>query len=572
MVAEVTDSNDSATVPSVAVVPPSPVVTPTRGGGSKKKSGSAKHRRKRISPEESNGSSAAISHDLFGDFMSIEEIAAQTEKAYQSRKLNTVHKIPCPSSPSRLFIPEIPKRSNAKKSASTNKLPSTKKTYIFVALATALPFLLCESFLLVLTLRYRDRSVSEINSPAVDSESLRHLNLDNMDRRGDSAHVIDLVGVDQYVEKECGPVVNDTNEFSSMKHETQNAINECSIINQSTSSDCRDIKSSSNEKHEQKSDEPAAGVSKRAPLELETIQQINETHAFGILEYEAMLDEAFSMIAASKSTSANQKETENLHNAETLCENVRSRVREVSALKNDHSFGVGMVNKSFESGSSSSSYNANALRLLEYNSQLCIGGVKMSRTSSEVDTMLQEAKNTFEQLVHLDPYNLDAHAGLGSSVLAQGLLNSYPSSAASQEAQVSLLKLATFHLKLASSLCSASRGRVGRVLNELLISDEVPAEDAIIKGKEIERDKQLSLLTHVSVLHNLALAYVALGDSNSSVTLLLRAAAIQHNVLQLMEEKACLIGAKSERKKQKKKRRIPFVPETCTFDEMLDGI
>lgn len=403
MVAQVTDSDHLATMPSVTVAAPSPVVTPTREGESKIKSGSTKTRRKRLSPEESNDSSATVSQELFGDFMSIEEIAAQTEKAYQSRKLNvprkTVHKIPCPSSPSRLFIPEIPKRSKAKKSASTNKLPSTKKTYIFVALATALPFLLCESFLLVLTLRYRDRSVSEINSPAVDGESLRHLNLDNMDRRGDSAHVIDLVGVDQNVEKESGPVVNDTNEFSSMKHETQNAINESSIINQSTSSDCRDIKSSSNEKHEQKSDEPAAGVSKRAPLGLETIQQINETHAFGILEYEAMLDEAFSMIAASKSTSANQKETENLHNAETLCENVRSRVREVSALKNDHSFGVGMDNKSFESGSSSSSYNTNALRLLEYNSQLCIGGVKMSRTSSEVDTMLQEAKNTFEHLV-----------------------------------------------------------------------------------------------------------------------------------------------------------------------------
>jgi hypothetical protein len=188
---------------------------------------------------------------------------------------------------------------------------------------------------------------------------------------------------------------------------------------------------------------------------------------------------------------------------------------------------------------------------------------------------------------HLDPYNLEAHAGLGTSVLAQGLLNANHSSAANKEEQVSLLKLASFHLKLASSLCSASRGRVGRAVNELLISDEVPAEDVVIKGKEIDRDKQLSPSTHVAILHNLALAYIALGDSNSSVTLLLRAAAIRREiqrqddvaywnlpdkVLQLMEEKAWLIGAKSERKKQKKKRRIPFVPETFTFDEMLDGI
>lgn len=99
---------------------------------------------------------------------------------------------------------------------------------------------------------------------------------------------------------------------------------------------------------------------------------------------------------------------------------------------------------------------------------------------------------------------------------------------------------------------------------------------------------------HAAILHNLALAYIALGDSNSSTPLLLRAAAIHrqmdtssneqnikllwnlpNQVLQLVEERAWLLGAKKSLmagRKQKKKRRIPFVPEGFTLDEMVDGM
>ena len=97
-------------------------------------------------------------------------------------------------------------------------------------------------------------------------------------------------------------------------------------------------------------------------------------------------------------------------------------------------------------------------------------------------------------------------------------------------------------------------------------------------------------VAHAAILHNLALAYIALGDSNSSTPLLLRAAAIQrqirastevlywnlpHAILEMVEEKAWLVGAKIRRgEKQKRRRRIPFVPDTFTFEEMtqMDGI
>ncbi|KAL3779029.1 hypothetical protein HJC23_011468 [Cyclotella cryptica] len=591
MVAQVTDSDDSATMPFVTVAAPSPVVTPSREEGSTKKSGSARTRRKRLSPEESHASSASVSHELFGDFMSIEEIAAQTEKAYQSRKLNAPHKtppkIPCPSSPSRMLIPGSPKRSRVKKAVSTNKLPSTKKTYMRVVLAAALPFLLCESLLLVLTLRYRDEPVSEMNSLAVHEESLRHLKLDTMER----IETDDLVGLtrvgDNYAEQN-GAVVNNNGEVSVMNYETSNANDEALITNQSTSSDCGGIKCNINDGHEHKTDEPADGVSKHTPLEGETIQRMNETHKYAILDYEAMLDEAFRLMAASKSTSGYEKETENLLSAETLCNNVLSRVSEASSLSTDQYMDVGVFNKTSEAGARNSSFNAHSLKLLEFNSHLCIGGVKMSTTSHEVDSMLQEAKNAFEYVARLYPYSLGAQAGLGTALLAQVLLNAnYPSDSSSIETQVSLLTLATFHLKSASSLCSAPHGLGGRVVDELHISSVVPVEGISIKTEDIGRGKELRHSTHAAVLHNLALAYIALGDSHSSVSLLLRAAAIQRQVepqrnalywnlpdkiLLLMEEKARLLGAKSEGNKQNKKRRIPFVPETFTFDEMLDGI
>jgi hypothetical protein len=152
--------------------------------------------------------------------------------------------------------------------------------------------------------------------------------------------------------------------------------------------------------------------------------------------------------------------------------------------------------------------------------------------------------------------------------------------------QTSLLTLATFHLKLASSLCSHSYKQGTGTTKDLPASDDVDISNSV---PNMEHPNHVA---HAAILHNLALAYIALGDSNSSTPLLLRAAAIHrqllpskqnellwnlpNEVLQLVEEKAWLLGAKAaageKKKKPKKKRRIPFVPESFTFDEMVAGM
>ena len=168
----------------------------------------------------------------------------------------------------------------------------------------------------------------------------------------------------------------------------------------------------------------------------------------------------------------------------------------------------------------------------------------------------------------IDPYNLEAQAGLGTSTLARGILYISNNSTASDE-QASLLKMATFHLKLASLLCSNEHKPVDTSFEELVASDD----DVDIKSKNLNHP---NLIAHAAILHNLALAYIAMGDSNSSTPLLLRAAAIHrqintseqnaqswnlpHEVLHLLEEKAWLLGAKSSAAGTKqKKRRIPFL-------------
>ena len=172
---------------------------------------------------------------------------------------------------------------------------------------------------------------------------------------------------------------------------------------------------------------------------------------------------------------------------------------------------------------------------------------------------------------------MDAQAGLGSSLLALGVTGSRDQ----VKKQESLLTLASFHLKLASSLVSTKHKADSEGVS---ISDDSEIKDVSLEMKEMENDKQVHHSTHAAIFHNLALAYIALGDvTGQSVPLLLRAAAIHrqldpeelfwnlpNELMHVVEEKAWLLGAKSKGNKMKKKRRVPFVPESFTFDEMID--
>ncbi len=176
------------------------------------------------------------------------------------------------------------------------------------------------------------------------------------------------------------------------------------------------------------------------------------------------------------------------------------------------------------------------------------------------------------------------------------------------------MTLATFHLKVASSLCSGSKvtlnndGKADGLSRFPRFSGhdrrkQANASQSTSSGRGSTPTPRQSHVYGAAILHNLALAYIALGDSNSSVPVLLRAAALRREtvhddyfdghisshsrivimrpywnmpeeVLLATEEKALLMAAKTKPVKREKKRRIPFlsIPEDFNFEEMAMGI
>ncbi len=138
--------------------------------------------------------------------------------------------------------------------------------------------------------------------------------------------------------------------------------------------------------------------------------------------------------------------------------------------------------------------------------------------------------------------------------------------------QSSLFSLAAHHLKLASLLSSSSPNGV--------------AESGSGAPNAMSRLAKVNDENAAAILHNLALSHVALGDSASSVPILLRAAAmgrehqvsakpywnVPNEVLVRAEEKALLIGAMPRKLQEDKgiRRRIPFVP-FLREDTTLEG-
>ena len=169
----------------------------------------------------------------------------------------------------------------------------------------------------------------------------------------------------------------------------------------------------------------------------------------------------------------------------------------------------------------------------------------------------------------MEPYNADVRAGLGTSLLIQGIFNSDTNEISPADSQASLLALATYHLKVASSLYSSSNV-------EARSKDNIATDLSPALSRMIESNGDNNAASHAAALHNLALAYLAVGDTDSSVPVLLRSAALYRDhsikgklywnapsdVLQAAEEKAMLIAAKPRisEPNERKKRRIPFLP------------
>ena len=191
------------------------------------------------------------------------------------------------------------------------------------------------------------------------------------------------------------------------------------------------------------------------------------------------------------------------------------------------------------------------LKSLAFEAQSCLGGAGLSFLS--VDDLdyerLRMSTKIFTELSRIETSNADVRAGLGTSLLIQGIfyeeIISHEGGEKDDNVKTSLLSLAAHYLTLALS-----------------ISDATVSEST----------------SHAAILHNLALAYTAQGDYGSAVPiLLLRATScgrehfattkpywnVPGDLLQKMEKKALVIGAavpKKSHNKKSKKKRIPFLP------------
>jgi len=220
---------------------------------------------------------------------------------------------------------------------------------------------------------------------------------------------------------------------------------------------------------------------------------------------------------------------------ETLCLTVWSRGVEALSLPNEND-----------------DQDNDSLNALAVDAQRCLGGAELAFLTKDVNiNSVRKSRVIFESLSDVDPDNANVRAGLGTSLLILGVMKE----------DESVVKLAMFHLKAASSLCQ--KGAVEAQPQSIFQSD-VSAMSA-------------------AILHNLALASISLGDDVSSVALLLRAGAIRredsahsvnlfwnfsHEALLTIEQQAALMGAKRTRRQKKKtKSKIPFLSDRFAVKE-----
>mmetsp|Transcript_9649 Transcript_9649/g.14314 ORF Transcript_9649/g.14314 Transcript_9649/m.14314 type:complete len:564 (+) Transcript_9649:89-1780(+) len=220
---------------------------------------------------------------------------------------------------------------------------------------------------------------------------------------------------------------------------------------------------------------------------------------------------------------------------ETLCLTVWSRGVEALSLSNEND-----------------DQDNDSLNALAVDAQRCLGGAELAFLTKDVNIdSVRKSRVIFESLSDVDPDNASVRAGLGTSLLILGVMKE----------DESVVKLAMFHLKAASSLCQ--KGAVEAQPQSIFQSDASAMSAAI--------------------LHNLALASISLGDDVSSVALLLRAGAIRredsahsvnlfwncsHGALLTIEQQAALMGAKRTRRQKKKtKSKIPFLSDRFAVKE-----
>jgi len=282
-----------------------------------------------------------------------------------------------------------------------------------------------------------------------------------------------------------------------------------------------------------------------------------------------MLDEGFAKLRIASTSNQIQTDTERKI-VESHCGNVWEIANDM-AIKEASSNGE-------LSSLSSSSINWKALAL---NSQRCLAASGLSflsiKDTLDISTRLVVSTKVFDRLSYVEPQDADIRGGLGTALLFQGIFHD------DIEESRRLLSLATYHLKVASSLCSTS-SRVDDM--ETAAADILTPVPSRLSEEVINQNS----ISHTAILHNLALAYLAMGNMKGAVPILLQSAAVKrehsllgtesnkpywnvpNDVLQLVEERALLISARPqlEHSKKKKRKRIPFMSMPFDTEQMLD--
>ena len=269
---------------------------------------------------------------------------------------------------------------------------------------------------------------------------------------------------------------------------------------------------------------------------------------------------------------------------ESLCGDVWEVANDMVTSSSESNVDVAIVSKGTQSAVEE--YNSLAL-----DAQHCLGGAGLAfLDKDDIDsTRLWVSTQVFDRLSVIEPHDADVRAGLGTALLIQGIFHH------DEEESRRSLSLATYHLKVASSLCSSS-SRLDKMDTGTNDSGMAPTS----LSSRLTKVDDGNTASHAAILHNLALAYMAAGDMHNSVPLLLRSSAIRrehtihtdtqpywnvpNDVLMAVEERAVLVAASRSnkpelgspnnmKKKRRRRSRIPFMPffrdHDFTVEEMI---
>eukprot|EP00571_Detonula_confervacea_P015912 CAMPEP_0172302994 /NCGR_PEP_ID=MMETSP1058-20130122/4607_1 /TAXON_ID=83371 /ORGANISM="Detonula confervacea, Strain CCMP 353" /LENGTH=622 /DNA_ID=CAMNT_0013013669 /DNA_START=16 /DNA_END=1884 /DNA_ORIENTATION=- len=483
---------------------------------------------------------------------SIEAMAAHVEASHSTKKRNSRKK----STP--LKLKKERSRSDSGSGSRSHRKSSTKKApqaqagsrksappgpqskIWLIAIPILLPFLVCETFLWLLVFRFKDAiSTGEMVSMGGPD-----------------------ISMDSIFQEDIGEEVREIIEESEI------------IISGADSVDSPSVEDDDfTQEGETDEEEPQEGET--------SIEPNGE-----LMRLHSMLEEGFAKLRGSVLESNEESKRKSV---ESLCGSVWVAANEMLSSESLDSSGASRDGNSELVGSSGemtledfSQSVSSSWKSLALDAQHCLGGAGLAfLTEEDVDSdRLRVSTKVFDRLLYVEPYNPDVRAGLGTSLLIQGIFHHDNSDSTVKEAHDarSLLTLASYHLKVASSLCSSPLSKmVGN-------GGEDTAPTALSRLTRVDDENAAS---HAAILHNLALAHLTLGDTDSSVPILLRAAAIcrehpidikpywnaPNHVLQAAGERALLIAAKLKKSEPtKKKRRIPFLPffrEDLNVEEMV---